>query len=77
MPSGWLKDVPRRGVISFYYCREQRVIEHVFEKGGWAGDGQCISHNISCVYHLKLGCVFRLEVRLCVSTRSVLQWDRK
>ena len=32
VPAGWLKDVPRTIVISFYYpgCREQQVIEKIF-----------------------------------------------
>jgi hypothetical protein len=37
VPAGWLKDVPRTGVISLYYCREQRVIERVFAAGAWEG----------------------------------------
>ena len=39
VPAGWLKDVPKTGVISFYYCREQRVIEKVFQSGSWDGSG--------------------------------------
>jgi len=38
VPAGWLKDVPRRGTISFYYCREQRVIEQCFKRGSWECD---------------------------------------
>ena len=35
VPAGWLKSVPKQGVISFYYCREQEVIEKIFATGSW------------------------------------------
>ena len=38
-PAGWLKDVPKSGVISFYYCREQQVIEKIFATGSWDSSG--------------------------------------
>ena len=38
VPAGWLRDVPRRGSISFYYCREQRVIEQCFKHGSWESE---------------------------------------
>ena len=41
IPSGWLKEVPRKGNIAFYYCREQRVIEACFRYGSWnSGAGE-------------------------------------
>ncbi len=39
VPAGWLKDVPKSGVISFYYCREQQVIEKIFMTGSWDNSG--------------------------------------
>ena len=39
VPAGWLKDVPKSGVISFYYCREQQVIEKIFTTGSWDKSG--------------------------------------
>jgi hypothetical protein len=39
VPAGWLKDVPRTGVISLYYCREQQVIEKIFTTGSWDKSG--------------------------------------
>jgi hypothetical protein len=39
VPAGWLKEVPKSGVISFYYCREQQVIEKIFKSGSWDSGG--------------------------------------
>ena len=36
-PASWLKNVPKKGHVSFYYCREQKVIEECFVKGSWDG----------------------------------------
>ena len=39
VPAGWLKDVPRTGIIVLYYCREQQVIEKIFRAGSWDSGG--------------------------------------
>ena len=39
VPAGWLKEVPRTGVIILYYCREQATIEKIFRTGSWDSSG--------------------------------------
>ena len=39
IPAPWAQDLPNRGVLSFYYCREQKVIEKVARFGSYHSTG--------------------------------------
>lgn len=35
IPAGWGKELPKRGLLSLYYCREQECIDKVDQDGSW------------------------------------------
>ena len=56
VPSGWLKQVPRNGIISLHYCREKttcRRIEKNFIAGQWP-TGYRERHGLDWVKHQRL-----------------------
>jgi hypothetical protein len=69
IPAGWLKDVPRKGKISFYYCREQRVIEACFKSGSWESDGPCLC----CIHHCEplFACT---TICTCIKCQTICTW---
>jgi len=70
MPSGWLNDVPRRGLLCFYYCREQRVIEKVLQQGAW-------DHAQSPMYVRETGTVFGPETVSSYTPRWLAEYCEK
>jgi hypothetical protein len=44
LPVGWGVEVPKKGQFSFYYCREQEVIEKVLKYGSY--DGSDYPYNV-------------------------------
>ena len=39
VPAGWAKQLPERGLLSFYYCREKECIAEVLVHGAYKQDG--------------------------------------
>ena len=48
VPAGWAKQLPEKGILSFYYCREKECILEVMTHGAYkqAGNPYCIDNII-------------------------------